>query len=238
MPVDFSRVKALCFDVDGTLSDTDDQMVEKISRRLNIVRWLFSQRNPRPFARWFVMGLETPGNLVFSTLDWMHLDEPLDHLASALARRGWGRRPPTFLLMPGVKPMLATLAARYPLAVVSARNQAATYAFINQFHLNGLFHTIVSAHTCEHTKPFPHPILWAAQQMAVKADECLMIGDTPVDIRAGKKAGAQTIAVLCGFGEEKELRQAGADLILNHTTDLLEILSHPTEQMEAQQVQP
>jgi phosphoglycolate phosphatase-like HAD superfamily hydrolase len=51
-----------------------------------------------------------------------------------------------------------------------------------------------------------------------------MIGDTIVDIRSGKAAGAQTVAVLCGFGSQRELRRAGADLILSSTPDLLEIL--------------
>ena len=36
-----------------------------------------------------------------------------------------------------------------------------------------------------------------------------MIGDTTVDIRAGRSAGAQTVGVLCGFGEENELRRIG-----------------------------
>ena len=56
--------------------------------------------------------------------------------------------------------------------------------------------------------------MWAAQQMQVKPEECLMVGDTTVDIRAGKSAGAQTVGVLCGFGTERELRRAGADLNL------------------------
>jgi phosphoglycolate phosphatase len=59
--------------------------------------------------------------------------------------------------------------------------------------------------------------------MGVQPAECLMIGDTTVDIRAGKSAGAQTIGVLCGFGEEPELRQLGADLILRSTSDLDEL---------------
>jgi phosphoglycolate phosphatase len=50
-----------------------------------------------------------------------------------------------------------------------------------------------------------------------------MIGDTTVDIRAGKAAGAQAVGVLCGFGEEAELRQLGADLILKSTSDLAEL---------------
>ena len=55
-----------------------------------------------------------------------------------------------------------------------------------------------------------------------------MVGDTPVDIQAGKKAGAQTVGVLCGFGTEKELLRAGADLILKTTSALPEILLRET----------
>jgi phosphoglycolate phosphatase-like HAD superfamily hydrolase len=51
-----------------------------------------------------------------------------------------------------------------------------------------------------------------------------MVGDTTVDIRAGKAAGAQTVGVLCGFGQTEELEQAGADLVLTHTTDLLQVI--------------
>jgi len=51
-----------------------------------------------------------------------------------------------------------------------------------------------------------------------------MVGDTTVDIRAGKSAGTQTIGVLCGFGEENELRQLGADMILTTTSELIQVL--------------
>jgi N-acetyl-D-muramate 6-phosphate phosphatase len=53
----------------------------------------------------------------------------------------------------------------------------------------------------------------------------LMVGDTTVDIHAGRSAGAQTAGVLCGFGEEKELRGAGADHILSTTADLRSLLA-------------
>jgi phosphoglycolate phosphatase len=46
-----------------------------------------------------------------------------------------------------------------------------------------------------------------------------------VDIISGKKAGAQTVGVLCGFGEELELRKAGADLILDTTADLMKLFT-------------
>jgi len=50
------------------------------------------------------------------------------------------------------------------------------------------------------------------------------VGDTIVDIRAGSKAGSQTVGVLCGFGEEDELRKRGADMILATTPELRQVL--------------
>jgi phosphoglycolate phosphatase len=61
--------------------------------------------------------------------------------------------------------------------------------------------------------------------MGVDPQACLMVGDTTVDIRAGRAAGAQTIGVLCGFGTQRELERAGADLIVSSTADLAEILA-------------
>jgi phosphoglycolate phosphatase len=51
-----------------------------------------------------------------------------------------------------------------------------------------------------------------------------MVGDTIVDIHAGRLAGTQTAAVLCGFGQREELEHAGADIVLVDTTDLVDLL--------------
>ena len=52
-----------------------------------------------------------------------------------------------------------------------------------------------------------------------------MIGDTVVDVRAARAAGAQSLSVLCGFGTEKELRAAGTQAILPSTADLTKLLT-------------
>jgi N-acetyl-D-muramate 6-phosphate phosphatase len=224
MALDLTQVRALCFDVDGTLCDTDDQWVANFERWLNPLRPLFPQRDPRPFARWSVMSLETPGNLVYHLLDRVGLDDEVAGLFNYLAHHVRGHRPRHFLLVPQVQEMLHGLKAHYPMAVVSARDERTTMAFLTYFDLVGLFDIIVTAHTCRFTKPFPDPVLLAAKAMGVEPSACLMIGDTSVDIRAGKAAGAQTVGVLCGFGREKELVRAGADLILPGTGELLALL--------------
>jgi phosphoglycolate phosphatase-like HAD superfamily hydrolase len=123
-----------------------------------------------------------------------------------------------------VSDLLGELKTHYPLAVVSSRDENSAMAFLEQFNLVKYFDVVVTALSAEHTKPYPDPILLAAQKMGVRPEGCLMTGDTTVDIRAGRSAGAQTVGVLCGFGEEAELRRQGADLILPGTADLLNVL--------------
>ena len=126
--------------------------------------------------------------------------------------------------MPGVDEMLRQFHGRYPMAVVSARDEKGTMAFLEQFDLVKYFDVIVTGLSARHTKPYPDPILLAASKMNTAPENCLMIGDTTVDIRAGKSAGAQTAGVLCGFGEAPELQKLGADIILENTPELLDIL--------------
>lgn len=219
MSLDLQRIRALCFDVDGTLSDTDDVYTQKVARFLP--RFLFS--DPQRTARKLVMWIESPGNALMGLPDIIGLDDELLGLWEWLNRHR-PRPMKHFMLVPGVKGMLERLHGVYPMAVVSARDDKSTRAFLEQFELTGYFEEIVTAITAEHTKPYPDPILYAAEKMGVAPENCLMIGDTTVDIRAGKAAGTQTVGVLCGFGERKELERRGTDLILDNTSELTDIL--------------
>ena len=224
MAIDLSRVKGLCFDVDGTLSDTDDVWVAQLAQSLRFARFLFKKGDPRPFARWFVMATETPMNGMYHLIDRLSLDDNIASLYSKLNQKRKNKIRP-FQLMKGAYELLEYVNTRYPLTVVSARDDASTRRFLDQFNLGGLFRAVVTNQTCEFTKPFPHPVRCAAESMGLKPEECIMIGDTTVDILAGKTAGAQTVGLLCGFGEEKELIRAGADLICKDLAELRELFS-------------
>ena len=54
------------------------------------------------------------------------------------------------------------------------------------------------------TKPFPDPVLWAAQQMQVKPEERLTVGDTTVDIRARPAPPVRRLSVCCAVLAQKE----------------------------------
>ena len=223
MPLDIPRIKALCFDVDGTLSDTDDHFKQIIERLLTPVKIFLPNQDPGPIARKLVMLSESPGNFLMGIPDKLGIDDELAAIGDFFYRQGH-RKTDGFLLIQGIQNTLEKLKHHYPMSIVSARGATSTHNFLNQFNLQSFFDCIVTAHTCEFTKPFPHPIIWAARQMNVQPEECLMIGDTTVDIRAAKAAGAQSVGVLCGFGQEKELHQSGADLILDNTSLLVDVL--------------
>jgi phosphoglycolate phosphatase-like HAD superfamily hydrolase len=221
MPIDITRVQAVCFDVDGTLSDTDDQFIQKLVGWLSPVRFIFRKSDVYGFARRLVMFIEGPGNWAYTLADRIGLDDRIVSLENRLYELGIGRSVQPFQLVKGVCEMLDSLRYQFPLSIISARGQRFTDKFLSQFDLQPYFIAVATRQTCIHTKPYPDPIEWAAARMGVPSSACLMVGDTVVDIIAGKNAGAQTVGVLCGFGDKKELERVGADLILENTADLL-----------------
>lgn len=225
MTFDSSRVRGICFDVDGTLSNTDDLFVHRLNNLLKPLRFIFPNRDSLSFARRVIMTTENPATYIHGLSDRFGIDEIVAKLGEYFYRIGLGRSTAPFTLISGVGEMLDKLSSHYPLSIVSARGYVSVEIFLEQFNFKDYFQAVVTAQTCKRTKPHPSPILWAAKQMDLLPEECLMVGDTTVDIIAGKLSGAQTAGVLCGFGSEDELRKVGADLILTTTPELVEYIN-------------
>jgi phosphoglycolate phosphatase-like HAD superfamily hydrolase len=224
MSLDLQRIRGLCFDIDGTLSDTDDQLVERLARLLKTSPFLPRGRDPIKTARRIIMAAEAPGNWLVSLPDLLGIDDELAPVTEFILRRMVTPGPAPYRLIPGVIEMLEVLKPGFPMSIVSARTEKSSLGFLSAFELLRFFPAIATALTCPHTKPYPDPVLWAAEKMSLPPENCLMIGDTVVDVRAGKAAGAQTVGVLCGFGTETELLRAGADLVVESTAELANVL--------------
>lgn len=224
MPINPAKIKAICFDIDGTLNDTDGQYVDRLVPWISPFSFMFADRDVHKAARRLVLWLEAPGNFMLGVPDILGIDHILAGVIDRLNRFS-KKKMRVFQPIEGVVDMVARLAGHYPLAVVSARSEETTRAFLSHTGLDQYITVTVGALTVEHTKPFPDPIYYAAKKMGVTAEECLMVGDTVVDIKAGKSAGAQTVGVLCGFGERWELQKANADAILETTSALENLLA-------------
>jgi len=236
MTLDIPRIQALCFDIDGTLSDTDDHLVAQLAALLDKVPMVSGRRGEK-LARQVVMGMETPVHGAYAWLDRLGLDVPAhrlrDRLRGMKARQAdpaHTRNPEAIDEVPhdmvaGVQEMLHKLAQHYPMCTITTGGAPRVERFLEHFGVRDLFKVVVGSQTTRRMKPHPEPLLYAAKIMEVDPRACVMIGDTTIDMRCGRLAGAQTIGVLCGFGTERELKDAGANLILRTTSDLLAILS-------------
>lgn len=196
--------------------DTDDQVVERMARRLAFL----GKKPARAISRQLVMKSETWINGIVTLLDIVGLDPWVFDLRRRLSRHVR----PTFRLIPGVKPMLQALSERGVLAVVSTRPMEDAETFLRQHGLIPLFDLVVTQETTKRLKPHPQPVRYAARTLNLPVETCVMVGDTPVDVRSARRAGAWAVGVLCGFGEAHELERAGAHQVLATTAALLSLI--------------
>ena len=222
--LDRSRVRAICFDIDGTIVDTDDSYVLRIARWLGPLTPFLPDGDTHAAARRWVLRAESPMNAAIALLDRLQLDQVLGPVLDGLHRLRGETGREAISLVPGARQVLERLSVDYPLCVVTAREQSSALSIIKSHDLQGYFKCIVTARSARRAKPHPAPILWAADQLGVAPAGLLMVGDTSVDILAGRAAGSQTAALLCGFGQREELERAGADVILDGPLQLLDLL--------------
>jgi len=218
------EIDAILFDLDGTLVETDDQAVETLTRRLQPLRWFLPRRDPSRAARRILISCEGPANSILTFLDRIGLDDDVLDLGDRLRLMRGLSTPLNFRPVDGVAEMLEDLSHRYHLAIVTTRSRLHAEIFLSQQRLTDLFQVIVGREDTWRIKPHPSPVLHAAELLNIPVERCLMVGDTKADIWAARSAGARSAGVMCGFGEQHELERAGADLILETTGALKELM--------------
>ncbi len=94
---------------------------------------------------------------------------------------------------------------------------------LDNWNLKEYFPTVITPDDEPEFKPSSRPFLRAMEELQVQPDECFVVGDEPVDMIGGKRAGAKTIGLPQGFFTGQELEKAGADRILT-SLDMLPIV--------------
>lgn len=212
------QVRAVLFDLDGTLIETDDVVVERLAQRLGSPSRRLPEADRRRLVRRWLMRGEVIGNGFVTLLDRLHLDGVLFRANDALHRWRGIRPVDRFVAVADTPEVLRALAGRYRLAIVTSRNEAESRAFLAQQGLQDLFGAIITRNNSPRLKPHPMPVRLAAEKLGVPVAQCVMVGDTNVDVRAAKAAGALAVGVLCGFGEREDFDDA--DLVLDSTAQI------------------
>lgn len=95
---------------------------------------------------------------------------------------------------------------------------------LDVWKLKDYFRCAITPEQVEEFKPSPQPFLKAIENFALLPKECFVVGDEPVDMLGGKRAGIQTIGLPQGFYSREELEEAGADSIIASLNALPSIL--------------
>lgn len=121
-------------------------------------------------------------------------------------------------VFPGVAEALASLGGRKTTA--TTKGTPMTRAVLEQFGLIGYFDHVQGTDGFP-SKPAPDVILTAASALGAKPEDCLMVGDSPADMEAGKRAGVKTCAVRYGYGSAEELARHAPDYWISDFRELL-----------------
>jgi phosphoglycolate phosphatase len=106
------------------------------------------------------------------------------------------------------------------LAVVTNKPEQFSRRILEELGVGDRFCAILGGDSIPQRKPDPAPLLKAMAQCGAVPSETVMVGDSAVDVCAGKAAGIFTCGVTGGFRSREELEAAGCDLIVSSLSEL------------------
>ncbi len=209
------EIKALLFDFDGTLMDTNDLIIRTFTHVLE-------RHFPGEYDRERILPFLGP--TLEDTFTQVDANNALELVKEY---RAWNKANHDALVheFDGVSKALLQLKEEgYKLAIVSTKKNDMLYKGIRLLEAGDIFDTVIGFDDVENTKPNPEPILLAVERLGVDREEAMMIGDNYHDIVGGQNAGVTTAGVAWTIKGEDFLQQYKPDYMLQHISDLHTIL--------------
>lgn len=214
-------IHTILFDLDGTLVDTAPDLGHALNIQLSRHgKPTLSDATIRPFASHGSRGLIglgfgiTPADASFLALR----DEYLSIYDTVFTRSP--------VLLQGIATLLQVIESKQlKWGIVTNKPRRFTQPLIKSMGLYERAACVVSGDDAPQPKPSPATLLMACEQMNVKPENCIYIGDAERDIQAGKAAGMQTAVALFGYIDISDKPQDwGADIMLQKPEDLLDLI--------------
>ena len=188
----------MIFDVDGTLVDSNDAHA-----------WAFVEA----FAEFgFQVAFEDVRRLIGEGSDKL-IPQLVGRYHQAIAER----KKAIFMVrhLPGVRPFPAVAlllgklrAMDFRLAVASSATRDELEALLEVARAKPYFAEVTDADDAERSKPDPDIVLAALDKLGLAAERCVMVGDTPYDAAAARRAGVCFVGVRCGGWADRDLQPA------------------------------
>jgi 2-phosphoglycolate phosphatase len=222
MSFQFKKIKAVLFDLDGTLIDTAADIGSALNAVLiSLDRAKLTDAQVRSNAGKGARGLLQLGlQLEADDPDYeRHSNDFLKYYEQFMLQ--------TTQLFAGMEQVLQWLEEKkIPWGIVTNKPHRFTVKILEGLLLHHRAACVVSGDSLKHSKPHPEPILHACKLLNVDPKNVLYIGDAEIDIIASHAAGVTPLAALYGYITEGDDPQKwNAHGYINHPTDLLEWFS-------------
>ena len=217
----FEQVKAVLFDLDGTLIDSAPDLgaaADKMRTDRGLPSLPYEQYRPMAGAGargmlGVAFGMK-PDHPDFPALR----EEFFCNYESCMTQRTY--------VFEGVAQLIESLVQRnLAWGVVTNKAMRFTAPLTRGMPLFASARTVVGGDSTPHPKPHPAPLLEAARQVGVRPIECIYVGDDVRDVQAGRAAGMPTVAATYGYLGGLDVKDWGADLQIETPLALLGLLN-------------
>jgi phosphoglycolate phosphatase len=215
-----ARARLVVFDLDGTLIDSSRDLAAAVNRALRRAA-PGAPALPEDVVRTFIgSGARV---LVTRSVAEVGLGQSVDDvLALFLEEYRRGLLDAT-RLYPGTEDALSRLRDRH-LAVLTNKPGDMSRVILEGLGVKGRFFRIYGAGDVEARKPDPAGLRRIAEEAGVDVEEAVMVGDSGIDVRTGRAAGARTAGVTYGFDADS-FRDDPPDILVRSLTELADRLS-------------
>jgi HAD superfamily hydrolase (TIGR01509 family) len=212
------KVKGILLDLDGTIVDSKEALLEA-------AKTAFKMTGQKIVDAKIVT--EIPKRLeqnlpIKDLLKGISVQKFLDVYLNAYYQNTSTKTKP----MPKVSDTLKKLSKKAKLALITMRYvpKEEIIKELEKFGLAKYFQYIITALDTRNPKPSPEALIKCAKQLDIEMCECVVVGDSVADIKAGKNAGIKTVAVLSGIFSREELESEKPDLIIENVNKLPDFL--------------
>lgn len=225
MPFRPQKIKGVIFDLDQTIIDSLGALTEAFNTGTG--KFGLEPVTGERIAHFLDEGLRL-GEMLLELYPSVFEEDGKRQACGDMIRKAYFElEPQKVMLKPGVKPTLESLKERgVKIGIVTGRKSQGERKWLELRRLNihqsvGIMVTGAEAPA----KPAPDGVTKCMKELGLSPEECVFVGDSIVDIMAGKRAGVRTIAVCTGVAGKEPLAELGPDYVLDDLNSLLSYLS-------------
>jgi phosphoglycolate phosphatase len=213
----FSSVRALIFDLDGTLIDSQRDLIRSVNAML--VEMGREQLHEDTISGYIGHGAP---RLVRLALGGNAGDQECERALQFFLTYYNEHKLDSTCAYAGVLEALEHL-AHYPMAILTNKPVRVSVRILEGLGLSKYFRAVYGGNSFETKKPDPLGAQTILREFAAFPGEALLIGDSEVDVQTARNAGTLAAAVNYGFGTHDRLAYP-ADIYLDRLTDLIPLL--------------